>query len=175
MTDIQEEWAVIESHPAYQISNTGYIMRDETGEILAHSFTAQGAPKISLMNEERNHRDTVSLKVLVARAFVSGQDGIFNTPICLDGDQRNVHASNLVWRPRWFAIRYTLQFKPENTEHYDGLYTLWKVRDLGTGEMYKNVKDAGVAHGLLWRDVYLSIVHENYPCFPTHQRFEYVR
>lgn len=162
-------WERILDFPNYLVSNFGHVSNDHTGKMVSQSTTRQGAVKVNLLHNKTWH--TKSVPVLVAEAFVPGRDEIFDTPIHLDGHQENNRADNLMWRPRWFAWRYTRQFIDINDIQYKG-----PLVDQN-GVVYRDVFDAATFNGLLFKEVWRSIhfinpVHET---FPTGQTFSFVR
>lgn len=160
-----EEWRIIEDLPRYSISNYGEVMNNHTGRILRQSPTWQGASKVVF-----KHAGTIStrsVKVMVANAFVEGRDELFNTPIHLDGDQRNNFAYNLAWRPRWFAWKYSRQLK-----NIPGYINFGPIYEVISGDIYSNIYDACLINGLLFYDVWVSLIYElRTEIFPTHQIF----
>lgn len=163
---METQWATIPEFPNYIISNCGEIINRDSGRPIRSTHTTQGALKVGLVSGSQ--QQTRSLKLLVAKCFVEGEDDIHDTPIQLDGDQDNVWAGNLRWRPRWFAIEYTRQLR--NVSDND---LLGPIRD-DAGNIYMTVYEAGVVNGLLFRDIRKSIImHES--VFPTLQNFEFVK
>lgn len=162
------EWASIEDFPNYVVSNYGDVMNEHTQRILSQSRTTQGARKVSLIGQDEQAH-TRSVKVLVAREFVDGRTILFDTPIHLDADQDNCRADNLLWRPRWFALKYTRQFE-DMRENYINR----PILDVETREVYTNVFAAAVAHGLLMRDIFRTVHSLDAGVFPTWQTFEFV-
>lgn len=158
------QWARIQEFPDYSISNYGEVVNEHTQRLMRLSTTLQGAIKVNLVNEEG--RSTRSVKVLVAEAFVNGQNDIFNTPIHLDGEQRNCRADNLMWRPRWFAWKYTRQFRI-----LPGYINRGPVLELESQVQYFTIYDAATSNGLLFLDVWQSILLVKDQVFPTWQRF----
>lgn len=164
---MDEIWATLDEFPNYQVSNSGQVRNEETGRQLNQSFNPQGALKVGLFDGSSQY--TRSVKFLVAVAFVGGRTPIFDTAVNLDGDQSNNDEDNLVWRPRWFAMRYTRQF------HKVGEWFLYRrVIDLETQEVYDDVVDAAIANGLLLVDILQSIHNEQAKCFPTWQKFDFM-
>lgn len=165
---LERQWVPIQEFPEYSISNYGEVVNETTGRLLRESTTIQGAVKVNLHNGEYHTR---SVKVLVAEAFVPGQSVIFNTPIHLDGDQKNNRADNLMWRPRWFAWKYTRQMSDVSEVHLRG-----PIRDIDTREMYLHVYEAATMNGLLFKDIWRCLYNFDFETiFPTGQRFEFVR
>jgi len=107
-----------------------------------------------------------SLPLLVARTFLPRPSNIFNTPIQLDGDPLNCRVENLMWRPRWYAVRYKQQFQ----EPYDTPIRS-RVKCVSDGERFRNSFAAACRYGLLEEEVVMS-VHNRTPTWPTYQYFE---
>jgi hypothetical protein len=110
----------------------------------------------------QHHR---SVPLLVAKAFLPYVSGPFDTPINLDGDRLNNHVENLVWRPRWFAIRYNQQFKYPYEQGIDA-----PIVDMKSGEISANSFECAKRYGLLEKDIVFSIVGRTY-VWPTYQQF----
>jgi hypothetical protein len=168
-----EIWEHIEEFPNYAVSNYGRVMNLTSQTVMQPSLTKQGALKISLVNDFG--RKTRSVKVLVADAFVEGKTDIFNTPIHLDMDQRNVCAYNLVWRPRWFSWVYTYQDR-EPEEDRNTRYGRGPIIDIDSGDLYTDIYHASRVNGLIWWHVYVSLHSDNNlkGVFPTGQRFSFL-
>lgn len=149
-----EDWHELEEFPDYAVSNKGNISNMRTGAPRKTSVNQQGIVKISLY---KNGRELItrSVAVLVAEAFCEGQTEFFDTPIHLDGDRSNCRADNLMWRPRWFAIRYHRQFESEAFHKMD-----LHIVELNSGREFFSVKEACMAMGLYYNEVYRSYVHE---------------
>jgi hypothetical protein len=109
-----------------------------------------------------------SVPLLVAKAFITQTSGAFDTPINLDGNRHNNYVENLVWRPRWFAIKYNRQFR----EPYD-LPLMTPLVDLKTGEISVNSRECFKQYGLLEQDLVLSVLNRTY-VWPTYQEFGFV-
>jgi len=158
-----ELWEPIELFPEYSVSNRGRIRTDKSGRILALSENQFGLLQVGLMRDGLQHHRSVPL--LVAKAFLPYVPGPFDTPINLDGDRHNNAVENLLWRPRWFAIRYNQQFK----RPYENPI-LAPIIDLKTGEISENSMDCAMRYGLLEKDIVLSILNRTY-VWPTYQEF----
>lgn len=160
---MREEWKIIERFPAYSVSNLGRIRFDKSGRILRCNENQYGLLQVGLMDEGvQRHR---SVPLLVAKAFLPELPGPFDTPINLDGDRHNNQVDNLVWRPRWYAVKYNQQFRHPYEFPINEL-----IMDLKTHEISQNSFDCATRYGLLEEDVVLSIVHRTY-CRITFQQF----
>lgn len=158
-----EQWREIAFFPGYSVSDHGRVRTDKSGRILALSVTNYGLVQVGLMRDgEQKHR---SVPLLVAKEFIPQPHGAFDTPINLDGDRGNNHVDNLVWRPRWFAIRYNQQFR------YPHEYSIEApIVDLKTNIVSPDSFECAKEYGLLEQDLVLSIVNRTY-VWPTYQEF----
>jgi NUMOD4 motif len=158
-----EFWKPIERFPGYSVSDHGRIRADKSGRILALSENQFGLVQVGLMRDgKQRHR---SVPLLVAKAFIEAPGGPFDTPINLDGDRRNNRVDNLVWRPRWFAVKYNWQFKYPLVDAI-----LERVIDLKSGDVCNNSFDCATKYGLLEEDLVYSIRNRTY-VWPTYQEF----
>lgn len=160
----EDVWVDIKDADGYQVSSAGEVRNASTGKLIKPQITPNGVVYIPLyVNGEKKAR---SLRPLVANAFVEGKTTMFNTAIHLDGDKLNHRADNLVWRPHWFAVKYSRQFLKSIAEESKGPVVDSERR------VYETVRDAGIANGVLFRDVYLSC-RVGTPVFPTKQVFSW--
>jgi hypothetical protein len=158
-----EHWKLIRNFPGYSVSDYGRIRADKSGRILSLSENQFGLLQVGLMRDGVQYHRSVPL--LVAKAFLPETSPPFDTPINLDGNRHNNHVTNLVWRPRWFAIKYNQQFKiPCETP------ILSSVVDIKTGEISENSFEAAKRYGLLEKDLVFSILNRTY-VWPTYQEF----
>jgi hypothetical protein len=160
-----ETWKNIEDFRGYSVSDFGRVKSEKSDRILRVKVNQLGIPYIGMMREGIQYQRSVSR--LVATTFLDGPEGAFDTPINLDGDRFNNHVENLVWRPRWFAVKYNRQFK----DLLDG--TLGPVQDLDTGEVFQDSFEAAKHSGLLEYDLVEAIRNET-PVWPTYQEFQIV-
>lgn len=160
-----EQWVEIPDFPLYKVSNHGLVKRNDRESPVAVHLNQQRIAYISLMDgETQYHR---SLARLVAQMFVSQEREAFDTPIHLDGDRLNCNAGNLEWRPRWYAIRYHMQFKRRYHNPIES-----ELRDMETGDVYSGSWSVAINFGLLEEDVVKSV--DNYTVvWPTFKRFQY--
>lgn len=166
--ELKREWADIEEFPNYQVSNRAEFVNLRTQNSVIPSRNQMGHAKITLVKDRVP--TTRSVAVIVANAFLGPPNPPhFDTPIHLDGQLMNCAADNLMWRPRWFAIRYHKQFRVERFYEYDV-----HIEDIETGEVYDSVKDVCITHGLHYMDVIRSYVEETYVPL-TLQEFRRVR
>lgn len=162
-TEVSES---IEGFPGYEISNHGRVYNLRNGREMVLSPTMNGDLTVGLTRGGHQYR--FSVKGLVARAFVEGESDEFNTPTLLDGDKYNLYFKNIVWRPRWFAWKYTRQFS-----HPEGWYQQGPIYEITDGVLYESFLDASVRNGILCSDIRQSIYHGEMMVFPTGQVFVY--
>lgn len=163
---MKEKWKEIRNFENYSISNHGRVRAEKSGRILALNQNQFGVVYVGLVRDGKQFHRSVSL--LVANAFIRRKFEPFDTPINLDGDRFNNRADNLVWRPRWFAIRYNQQFR------YPVIQPIMEpIKDLKTGELSLNSFDCARRYGLLETDLVQSIQNRTY-VWPTYQKFDVI-
>jgi hypothetical protein len=160
-------WIRSVAFPDYSISNFGDVVNEVTERLLRQNVTLDGVAKVDLFKDGIKY--TRSVKRLVAEAFVEGRIENFDTPINLDGDKSNNRVDNLMWRPRWFAMKYTHQFDQIPDIHRAG-----PIRDVRTRDRYFDVYEAGTFNGILFKDIWRSI-NDKIPTQITNQVFEKIR
>lgn len=164
-----EEWREIPRFPGYSVSNLGRVRNDETGRFMTPLRNSRKTVSVSvgLTKNFIQHKRAVSL--LVANAFLPPPPNeAFDTTINLDGDRTNNEVGNLVWRPRWFAIKYFLQFRNPQMR---GFYT--PVEEVTTGEIFETSWFAAIKFGLIDTDIFIATM--NGLCvWPTQQWFRQV-
>lgn len=160
-----ELWAIIPAFPSYSVSDMGRVRNDENGHIMALLRNQQGVVNVGLTRNRVQHKR--SLCVLVANAFVPKTMDAFDTPIHLDGDNLNNKASNLTWRPRWFAVKYTQQF------HLPQRSLSQPLEDVGSGKIFETSWLAAIGNGLMHKDLVLATLGFN-AVWPTRQRFRLI-
>jgi NUMOD4 motif len=161
-----EHWKEIRGFPGYSVSDYGRIQADKSGRILRQSENQYGLAQVGMMkNGEQKHR---SVPLLVASAFMERPYEAFDTPINLDGDRHNNHVNNLLWRPRWFAVKYNRQFRYPYEYPIDA-----PIEDVKTGMVSENSFECCKDYGLLEEDLVLSILNRTY-VWPTYQEFRIV-
>lgn len=164
---MQEEWVSLESagFPGYELSNGGLVRNERTGRLLKTSPNQDGIVRVGLMKRDEGRQVTVSLVRLVARMFVPGRSATFDTPIQLNGNREDCSVENLMWRPRWFAVKFFNQFEETAQPLFKAA-----IYDVETSEEYNDSREAAIKNGLLEEDIMKSVVNDS-PCFPTWQRF----
>jgi hypothetical protein len=158
-----ETWKAVDSFPGYSVSDYGRIRADKSGRFLSLNENQYGLVQVGMMRNGVQHHRSVPL--LVARAFIPRDKVPFDTPINLDGDRHNNRVDNLVWRPRWFAIKYNQQFR----RPYENPIAS-RIIDLKTQEVSENSFECACRYGLLEQDLVLSILNRTY-VWPTYQEF----
>jgi hypothetical protein len=110
---------------------------------------------------------TRAVAKLVGEAFVPNPRAEFyTTPIHLNGDVSDCRSENLAWRPRWFAMKFTSQFKSPYPQSRP-------IRNKKTGEVFQDLWELVIRDGLLYLDVYIATANLTY-VWPTMESFEWV-
>jgi NUMOD4 motif len=148
---MKEQWRPIEGFSRYEISNQGEIVNVYTGRPMKYRMNGNGSLMVDLTRDDGQY--TRSVRYLVAKTFVKGRNDIFNTPILKDGNQQNCVATNIAWRPRWFAIEYRRQFREVQMEiqEYGPLVDDQEIK-------YQTVQDAAIVNGSLMRDIFRGLL-----------------
>lgn len=161
---IEEEWRRVIAFSRYEASNLGVIRFAKTGRELHPTKNQHGLLKVNLTQNGEYY--TRAVNHIVAKLYIDPpRRDDFISIIHLDGNKSNCRADNLQWRPRYFAVRYHLQF---GTPFYRK--TKMKVEDITTGVKYDSIQDAVVQNGLLLNEILMS-VHERTYVWPTYQEF----
>lgn len=161
---IEEEFGVIiDEFPNYEVTNYGRVFNRSTGREMALSRNQIGMLSVGLVKDGRQYRRAVRL--LVARTFVPGESERNDTPIQLNGLQDDLRASNMMWRPRWFAWEYQHQFQDPPPYVNTG-----PVLDITNAVEYETTYDACVANGYLFKQFYISTLNGGH-VIPTGDRF----
>lgn len=161
-------WKQIPEFPAYAVNNHGQVLKIETDRLMRISYTLQGNAKISLMGLEG--RRTLSVALLVARAFVVPPNPLSVSVVVLNGNQADLRAINLVWRTRSFVWSYTRQLVESQPIYFHNI----RVLDVSTGIEYRNIIEAGQVLGLLYQDIWRS-TYTGYATHPGNSIFEIVK
>lgn len=160
----EEIWTPIESFPDYSVSSEGRIRSDRFDRMLSLNQTENGVVWVGMMRGGvQYHR---SVPRLVAKAFIPSPNEVYDTPINLNGDRRDNRVINLMWRPRWFAVKYNKQFEDPLSPRIAA-----PIVDLSTGEISPNSFECAVRHGLLESDLAESIWNHTF-VFPTYKQFQ---
>lgn len=166
-----EQWFNLEDDgfPNYEVSDLGVVRNTRTGRLLRQSSNQSGVRKVGLIRSFDRQQCTVSVALLVATSFIPPPlNERFTTPINVDGDRGNNYAGNLMWRPRWFAVKYHQQF------HNDLRGFDLPVVEVRTGEQFDTSWDAAIKFGLLDREIAIATLNRTY-VFPTGQTFRVLR
>lgn len=162
-----ELWSPIPEFPNYEVSSYGEVRNVVTGHILVLRMNQFGVVYVPLWRDGEQYSRSIAR--LVATAFVPVPFEAYDTPINVDGDRTHNHVDNLLWRPRWFAVKYNRQFR----EPLSSIHIPFPFRDIATGEVTDNSLECARAYGLLERDVVFCYLNRM-PVWPTYQEFEII-
>jgi hypothetical protein len=158
-----QEWREIVGFSGYSVSDAGVVRNDDTGRDMRTYANSRGIETVGLMRRGVQHKRSVAL--LVADAFILTARSLqFNTPINLDGDRFNNRATNLAWRPLWFARKYHQQFAvgPQGFGR--------PIQNIQTEEIFETTWHAAIVKGLIERELVMAILNRTY-VFPLYQMF----
>lgn len=143
-----EQWKDIREFPGYIISNYGNIENAEKKHHVPTRLNRQGFVMVNLWDGFT--QKTRSVAILVADAFLDPpKNEYYNSIIHLNNDRTDCYFENLMWRPRWYALKYRRMFEQEPIQC--GVY----IAD--TDETFDLLRDACVKYGLAENDVYLDM------------------
>lgn len=150
-----DEWRDIEGFPEWLVSSQGNVLSNWTHRIASLRTNQQNLVMVNLYQDKKIHTRLVSL--LVAKAFLDPpKNSSYNSIIYLNGDKTDCRAINLMWRPRWYALRYHQMFEdlPKRISVYVPAIdrTFFSLREFCT------------TYGLIERNTYIDILNCQ-PCF----------
>jgi NUMOD4 motif len=142
---MRERWVKLPEFPLYSVSDLGRVRNDERRTMVAQHQMKSPGLCVNLYKDRLQYSRSVARLVLM---LFEGphENAMFDTPVNLDGDRSNNALDNLVWRPRWFAIKYHQQFEGRLIDEY-------VVTDLTTGEVFDYAWDVVRKYGVLYGDL----------------------
>ena len=156
----------VESFPGYVVGEDGCVCNYESDRSLAIMRNKQGVHNVGMSRDNKQYKRSIT--VLVANTFLKrSKYAAFDTPINLDGDRSNNHVSNLMWRPRWFAVKYHQQFIDEHKGFNH------PIIETQSGERFENSWDAAIKYGLLDQEIVTATLNRTY-VWPTYQTFQVI-
>lgn len=158
------QWRPISGFPPYEVSDEGTVRNGDSGHVLGIYDNGGGVKQVVLRRDYKNHARAVHR--LVAEAFLdpAPDDCV---PMLIDGDHNNMRPDNLVWKPRWYAVKWTRQRRQvEPRDHRPILH-------VKTGVVYQNALECARSIGGLedlviltaqsrWSTTYLGSKFEFY-------------
>lgn len=166
---MQEDYIEIEEFPNYYVSNFGKVVNMARGGAeLAQHINQQGIVRVGMVRDRIQH--TRAVAPLVGHAFLPDPPQEHNTIIHLDGNRQNCRADNLMWRPRWFAIKFHKQFL------WDAFWNNYNhpLYEVESGRTYQNATEVCMTEGLYISDVVKSYVEETFVPI-TYQEFRFLK
>lgn len=146
------EWRNIRGSRYYEVSSKGHVRNKRTKRILASTLNGHGVPKVILAEDGDNR--SVSVARLVGDEFVEDYKEGY-VIFYMDNDKSNVDASNLRWKPRWFAQEWAYQLKR------DVPMRAWPIRMNLTGEVFENTLACAKATYGIEKYIMLACVRGN--------------
>lgn len=158
------EWVTIAEFPRYAISDEGEVRNVLTDRIMAQSTNQAGIVFVGLVHHGVQYQRAVAK--LMAEAFVDPINEHHDTPIHLNGNRNDMRRENLMYRPRWFAIRFMQQFDGRDHTSIE-----LPIRDVESKQEFEGSWHASQCCGLIEYEIVMSILNGTL-CWPTYQRFE---
>jgi hypothetical protein len=158
------EWRDIQDSLYYEVSDTGLVRNKRSKRILVQSSNGKGIFKVLLA--EDGDLVTKSVARLVGEAFVDGYDE-GDVIFYIDDDRTNMHASNLQWRPRWFAQEWAYQLNRVRPMRP------WSIKMNSTGEIFENTLECAKATYGIEKYIVLACIRGNQ--IYNHSTYEWVR
>lgn len=166
---MEEEWRIVKDFPKYEVSNFGHVRKIGKTTPLSPKKAKGDAWFVKLSRDGIPYSKT--LKTLVSEAFVPKPEGhdpnVFDTPVLCALTTDDVRADKIVWRPRWFAIKYRRMI---NDLPY---YWDMAVLNLNTGNQHASILTASLRDGVLMSDIYRS-AGEGRTTFPHGYRYDFM-
>lgn len=151
----EEEWSDIEEFPEYGVSSQGRVVNDATSRTMAINYNRQGIAMVKIQKNGLQYTRSVAL--LVARAFLDEpKNSSYNSIIYLNGDHTDCRAMNLMWRPRWYALKYHQMF--QEIPIRVGVYVPYLQRT------FSSLRDFCTTYGLDERSTYVNLNNGD-PCW----------
>lgn len=164
MIHSHEIWAPIEDFTAYEISSYGRVGNIDTDRLVRPTTSSRGTLKVGLYRDGVQHTRVVAR--LVLEAYLPMPPVLFDTPVYIDGDRSNPACWNLVYRPRWFALKYAQQFR--DIEYF---MRIGPVICMDDDISFTSVVECGMHYAVLFEDIVDSIVTGGL-VFPVDRSFE---
>ncbi len=107
----EEIWLPIQDYPRYEVSNYGRVQNIRTGRMMKLTQHFEFDWTLVGLTFDRGRQRTVRVATLVAEAFMSEPFEPNTTLLHLDGNRANNRVDNLMWKPRWFVVKYFRQMQ----------------------------------------------------------------
>lgn len=151
-----QNWQPIEAFPEWLVSDNGDILHEWTMKIMTNRVNRQGFAMVNLQDENRKIV-TRSVALLVAKAHLGKPENpAYNSVIHLNGDRTDCRLMNLMWRPRWYGVKYHQMFDDE--PYRVGAYIP------RTKERFDSLRELCTTYGLIERNTFVDSIN-GHPCF----------
>lgn len=151
----QVEWRDIEDFPNWGVSENGLVVSDWTSRAMAINQNQQGLAIVKMTRDGKQF--TRSLALLVAKAYLEPPPNpAYNSIVHLNGDRMDCRATNLMWRPRWYALRYHAMF--------DDMPYRVSVYIPAIDSAFDSLREFCTTYGLVESYTYIDMCNHE-PCF----------
>lgn len=150
-----EEWEVIEDFPGFAISDHGRVEDLDKERLVPTRQNREGFEMVTVHDNLKQY--TRSVAIFVAKAFLEPPcNEAYNSIIHLNGDRSDCRAQNIMWRPRWFALKYHKMF--DDTPFRVMVYIPSLDRVFGS------LREFCTTYGLIELDAYHDMFNQR-PCY----------
>jgi hypothetical protein len=164
---MSEIFVPIDMFPDYLVGDLGTIKSLHTNRPLRPAPNQQDILFVSLRRQGKPYGRSVAK--LVAEHFLEPHpESHFNTVTHRDADRWNCQANNLMWRPRWFAVKYHREMDLHSSRWTDSIGN-WDTTPIVSDEdelAFENLWDFCHFYGVLPTTAIQSIKEET-PIWPA--------
>jgi hypothetical protein len=141
--------------PGYTITSNGVITNVDRNTMIRPRANKQHIEMVGLSRDGRQY--TRSVSSLAAKAFLDPPPNeAYDSIIHLNGDRSDCRSINLMWRPRWYTVKYHKMFAEEPTRV--------AVRVPALGRNFRSLRQFCTTYGLVESFTYVDMLN-NDPCF----------
>lgn len=159
---MREDHRPIPGFSRYMLSNFGYVVNLHRDVVVKSMMNQQGISIVGMIDDQGRHT-TRSVSLMVAEAFIPDHRVQFNSPINLNGNRMDSHVSNLMWRPRWYAVKYHQQFYLGEFQ-----YRRADIIELTSREEFDDLSQPAMRYGLYYGDIMLSFLNNTHVPLTGH-------
>ncbi len=150
-----QEWRDIDEFPHWLVSSEGHVMNGDTGHVMTLRTNQQHLTMVNIYYMRKIYTRLVAL--LVGHAFLEIPDpDVYNSVIHLNGDRSDCRAMNLMWRPRWFGLKYHHMFTEDPVRVAVYIPAIKK--------RFSSLREFCTTYGLIEKDTYMALLNHE-PCF----------
>lgn len=134
-----EQWKSYNKIPTYEVSNEGRIRNVNTGHIMKTNYNNRGYEQVTLIANRKKNQ--IKIHKAVAETFNPCNDDKLEVTH-KDGDRKNNHADNLIWRTKRDIIKKTYADGRKQT------HRMRAIRCIETGEEFESIVECSRVMGI---------------------------